>query len=216
MSAAPTDQWHKYLDQCLAQLAEPDRRLFVEYYLAGNDGRKNRLRLASKHGLTINALRIKALRLRDHVSLYLQSCMEQEDGQTERRPTTNAENQQANVYLTWAAKREFVVLDAEADAFQRFQLAHRQYVHSLAQRLMSAHNLQGIDPHDFATKCLIYLWRLHGQLPDESMKPAYVAQVLRRFIQELRRAQQECEPRIITCFFAATSESLEPQDKPRA
>lgn len=60
-----TEAWFAALQACLEQLGTPDRRLILDYY--GADGAQRiraRARLARELGISLNALRNRALRLR--------------------------------------------------------------------------------------------------------------------------------------------------------
>lgn len=64
------------LTKCLANLEDADRRLFVRYF--GGEGRARieaREVLAKELGLTPNALRIKAHRLRKRMRLCIEECL---------------------------------------------------------------------------------------------------------------------------------------------
>jgi DNA-directed RNA polymerase specialized sigma24 family protein len=61
----------RYLDRCLDELSAPDRKLILDYYQGEPDARIERRRaLASRLGLTSNALAIRASRIRTK----LESC----------------------------------------------------------------------------------------------------------------------------------------------
>lgn len=76
----PEDNSHKEqrsgcLHRCLQSLKEPDRQLFLLYYLQKTDAQDEyRLGLAARFGLTINGLRLKMMRLRDRLRLCITSC----------------------------------------------------------------------------------------------------------------------------------------------
>lgn len=63
------------LRHCLAQLPAENRRLIESYYVHGNNKARSRERLALRYGITVNALRTRALRIRKDleaaVSRYL-------------------------------------------------------------------------------------------------------------------------------------------------
>lgn len=69
------------LDQCLARLPGDDRELADEYYR--HEGRRridNRKRLAEKLGLSANALRIRALKLRALLRECVEECVRRATG----------------------------------------------------------------------------------------------------------------------------------------
>jgi DNA-directed RNA polymerase specialized sigma24 family protein len=69
------DAW---LERCLGQLSENDRDLIVTYYVGmGRDRIDGRARLAATLGLSENALRLRAQRLRDRLRIYAAQCGEQ-------------------------------------------------------------------------------------------------------------------------------------------
>lgn len=64
------------LDECLARLPGDDREISVEYYRHGGRERiDNRKRLAEKFGLSANALRIRALKLRALLRECVEECL---------------------------------------------------------------------------------------------------------------------------------------------
>ena len=63
------------LDRCLAQLKPEQRMLIVEYYRdAGRQKIERRRALADRLGLSMNALAIRASRIRDTLSTCLERC----------------------------------------------------------------------------------------------------------------------------------------------
>ena len=65
------------LRKCLRELKGEDRRLFQRYYLQKNGAMDQyRLELAEEFGLTINALRLKMMRLREQLRLCIKSCLQ--------------------------------------------------------------------------------------------------------------------------------------------
>lgn len=63
------------LHRCLRNLKDPDRQLFLLYYLKKSDVLDEyRLRLATQFGLTINGLRLKMMRLRDRLRFCITAC----------------------------------------------------------------------------------------------------------------------------------------------
>jgi DNA-directed RNA polymerase specialized sigma24 family protein len=65
------------LTKCLGTLAERDRYIFVRYFEGEGRARIDaRDKLAEELGLTANALRIKAHRLRKRMRLCIEKCLE--------------------------------------------------------------------------------------------------------------------------------------------
>jgi DNA-directed RNA polymerase specialized sigma24 family protein len=63
--------------QCLDKLSDEDRRLITDYYL--KDKREKieyRRKLAAQYGLTINALTVRAFRIRSALNRCLEECLE--------------------------------------------------------------------------------------------------------------------------------------------
>ncbi len=75
-SDAEVEQLHVALERCLSSW-EPDKRQFLLAYYQGDQTARirNRARLAAELGLELNALRNRALRLRDR----LENCLRQRD-----------------------------------------------------------------------------------------------------------------------------------------
>ncbi|MBV9923756.1 MAG: sigma-70 family RNA polymerase sigma factor [Acidobacteria bacterium] len=72
----PDEELLDCLDQCLDKLSADDREIAVEYYrYSGRERIENRQRLAEKFGLTLNALRIRALKLRAQLKECVERCM---------------------------------------------------------------------------------------------------------------------------------------------
>lgn len=64
------------LEHCLQQLSQANRRLIVKYYLGESSVKiKNRKRLAQQLGISPNALRNKALRLREKLEDCVCGCL---------------------------------------------------------------------------------------------------------------------------------------------
>lgn len=63
---------NRCLEDCLQSLKGADRQLFLLYYL----NEIERPTLAARFGLTINALRLKMMRLRDQLRLCITSCQQ--------------------------------------------------------------------------------------------------------------------------------------------
>ncbi len=71
--AAVRERRLECLDQCLEELPADQRRLIVDYYADAQRQRIERRRALAGHlGITMNALAIRAYRIRD----TLQSCIE--------------------------------------------------------------------------------------------------------------------------------------------
>jgi len=68
------------MQSCLARLSGPERELIVEYYCGEGRARiDRRKRMAAEMKLPMNALRIRAHRIRAEVERCLNHCMENED-----------------------------------------------------------------------------------------------------------------------------------------
>ena len=67
------------LRNCLANLTPEDRELIVEYY-RGEKGLKieNRKRLAARLKISLNTLRMRALRLRDDLEACVEKCLKKD------------------------------------------------------------------------------------------------------------------------------------------
>jgi RNA polymerase sigma factor (sigma-70 family) len=71
---------HEYacLEQCMDRLPPENRRLVLEYYQEERRAKiDHRKQLADQLGIALNALRIRAHRLRGQLQQCLQSCLEQ-------------------------------------------------------------------------------------------------------------------------------------------
>lgn len=65
------------LRNCLREMKDQERQLFLLYYLKKNEALDEyRIRLAKQFGLTINALRLKMMRLRDQLRACITSCQQ--------------------------------------------------------------------------------------------------------------------------------------------
>jgi DNA-directed RNA polymerase specialized sigma24 family protein len=75
----PSPEWEARLDcldKALAQLNRRDRQLIQTYYRGQkHDKIDNRRRLAEQMGITVNALRIRVLRIRERLELPIADCM---------------------------------------------------------------------------------------------------------------------------------------------
>ncbi len=71
-----TERRLRCLDSCLVRLGAQDRTLIVEFY-RGSEGVRiaNRKRLAGQLGITVNALRIRAHRLRARLETCVNECL---------------------------------------------------------------------------------------------------------------------------------------------
>jgi DNA-directed RNA polymerase specialized sigma24 family protein len=71
------EQQYYCLERCMEQLPEENRRLVLEYY-ENEKGAKisNRKRLASDLGIALNALRIRAHRIRASLQRCMDACVE--------------------------------------------------------------------------------------------------------------------------------------------
>ena len=63
------------LDRCLGELPEADRRLALRYYGSSAEDRR---RIAAALEISMNALRLRTLRLRSRLEECLTSCLERE------------------------------------------------------------------------------------------------------------------------------------------
>lgn len=65
------------LRNCLREMKDQERQLFLLYYLKKNEALDEyRIRLANQFGLTINALRLKMMRLRDQLRSCITTCQQ--------------------------------------------------------------------------------------------------------------------------------------------
>lgn len=72
---------HQCLEQCVTQLAPDDRRLISEYYQHDKGAKvAHRKELAQRLGLGLNALRIKAYRIRQRLYECVASCSKKHKG----------------------------------------------------------------------------------------------------------------------------------------
>lgn len=69
------EKLHQCLEHCLGQLPEKDRELILEYYQGEQRAKiERRYRLAERLGLSMNALSIRACRIRDKLELCIREC----------------------------------------------------------------------------------------------------------------------------------------------
>lgn len=78
---SPTDEDNiherrlKCLDRCLAQLAPDGRTLILEYYRQDIKAKEIRRKMAERLGIQLNALRIRACRLREDLEKCVMGCL---------------------------------------------------------------------------------------------------------------------------------------------
>ena len=78
--AEDSEQEYQCLDECLDRLTSTNRELILQYYTDESRARiNNRKQLASRLGIGLNALRIRAHRLRDGLESCMEVCMEKEN-----------------------------------------------------------------------------------------------------------------------------------------
>ena len=69
------EKLHQCLEHCLDQLPETDRELILVYYQGVQRAKiEGRTRLAKRLGLSMNALSIRACRIRDKLEACIQKC----------------------------------------------------------------------------------------------------------------------------------------------
>jgi DNA-directed RNA polymerase specialized sigma24 family protein len=69
------EKLHQCLERCLDQLPEKDRELILEYYRGEQRTKiEGRYRLAKRLGLSMNALSIRACRIRDKLEVCIRGC----------------------------------------------------------------------------------------------------------------------------------------------
>jgi DNA-directed RNA polymerase specialized sigma24 family protein len=74
------EETHACLESCLSELEPVDRRLIREYYRYEKSGKIDRRKgLAMDLGIAMNALRIKAYRIRKRLSLCVLDCAKKND-----------------------------------------------------------------------------------------------------------------------------------------
>ena len=72
------EQEYACLEQCMDQLPQESRRLVLEYYQEEKQAKINRRRkLAEELGIALNALRIRAHRIRQQLQQCVQICLEE-------------------------------------------------------------------------------------------------------------------------------------------
>ena len=76
---ADTEVDYQCLDECLDKLPSENRRLVLEYYQHEKQGKiAHRKRLADELGIALNALRIRAHRIRRALQDCVQHCLEEQ------------------------------------------------------------------------------------------------------------------------------------------
>ena len=76
---ANTEVDYQCLDECLEKLSAENRLLVLEYYQHEKQGKiDHRKRLADELGIAVNALRIRAHRIRRTLQQCLQQCLEEQ------------------------------------------------------------------------------------------------------------------------------------------
>jgi DNA-directed RNA polymerase specialized sigma24 family protein len=75
--AEAKERVHFCLDRCLEKLS-PHARQIIERYYAENKRAKIELRkrVASEFGITVNNLRLRALRIREKLQVCIENCLE--------------------------------------------------------------------------------------------------------------------------------------------
>jgi DNA-directed RNA polymerase specialized sigma24 family protein len=70
------EQEYECLDRCLAKLTPANRELILEYYRGEKQAMtENRKKLAERMGITLNALRVRADRIRSNLEKCVFSCL---------------------------------------------------------------------------------------------------------------------------------------------
>ena len=76
------EEAHACLEHCLEELPRDERSLICEYYRYDKSAKiDHRKKLAEGLGLGLNALRIKAYRIRQRLQLCVMSCSKSDEGQ---------------------------------------------------------------------------------------------------------------------------------------
>lgn len=77
-SSEEDEQEYECLEKCIQQLSQQQRELVLEYYQEDKRAKiERRKQLAQKMGIALNALRIRAHRIRATLEQCVQNCMEQ-------------------------------------------------------------------------------------------------------------------------------------------
>lgn len=75
-AAAEKELRHKCLDQCIGKLDRANREVITGYYIGKERAKiENRRSLAERFGITMNALSIRACRIRDKLELCVRECI---------------------------------------------------------------------------------------------------------------------------------------------
>jgi DNA-directed RNA polymerase specialized sigma24 family protein len=75
-AAAEKELRHKCLDQCIGKLDRASREVITGYYVGKERAKiENRRSLAERLGITMNALSIRACRIRDKLELCVRECI---------------------------------------------------------------------------------------------------------------------------------------------
>jgi DNA-directed RNA polymerase specialized sigma24 family protein len=84
LAQRPTPNWntddveleYECLERCLRELTSQNRELVLQYYQEEKKAKiDNRRRLAEKLGIAVNALRIRAYRIRNSLELCVRTCL---------------------------------------------------------------------------------------------------------------------------------------------
>jgi RNA polymerase sigma factor (sigma-70 family) len=79
LDAEETEQEYECLEQCIGQLPPGQRELVIEYYQEDKGAKIiSRKRLAEKLGIGLNAMRIRACRIRAALQECVQDCLKQQ------------------------------------------------------------------------------------------------------------------------------------------
>ena len=79
--ASTVEREHRCLDGCLAHWSPADRDFLIRYYQGDGSARiRQRQNMASEEGISVNAVRNRALRLRDRLESCLHNCLSDHHG----------------------------------------------------------------------------------------------------------------------------------------
>src|SRR5260370_32120401 len=82
--AEDLERRHACLQQCLQKLSPEDRDLILEYYRGEKSTKiENRQRMATRLQISLNTLRMRALRLRDKLETCVDECLKRRSGDCE-------------------------------------------------------------------------------------------------------------------------------------
>ena len=77
---------YECLDRCIEHLTPANRELILEYYREDKHAMiENRKRLAERIGITLNALRVRADRIRNSLQKCVAECLRSKDAKAERQ-----------------------------------------------------------------------------------------------------------------------------------